>query len=412
MDRRGAAPELSGAAIDAKLPLAGIRVLDFTHVLAGPMCTRLLVDLGADVLRVESSKHPDSPWRSAMAEGLDRTQAYVMLHRGKRSIAIDLKSAEGLAVARRLAHVADVIVENFSAAVMRRFGLDYASLQPHNARLIFVSMSGYGHSGPRRDWTSMNSNLQAYSGLMMATESDGEPPVSISNSWMDYIGGLHACFAILDRLAKRETSGVGCHVDLSQFECGVASLGSLLMSGIVDGVLPPRPGNRSSGAVPQNCYRCAGEDQWCAISVEDDAQWRALTTALGAPPWTADPRFDDVAGRVRHQDEIDRHLEAWTSTLAPAEIERRLRAAGVPASRMRRMDEVLGDPDPQTAFHAVPNGARPALLTGLPFAFAPERPQRFGSAPRLGEHTEAGLRDWLGLEPSEIRTLVASGALV
>ena len=394
------------------LPLAGIRVLDFTHVLAGPMATRLLTDLGADVLRVESTKHPDTPWRSADAEGMGRTLAYVMVHRGKRSITLDLKSETGNALARRLAGVADVIVENFSAGVMPRLGLDYASLQPQNPRLIFVSMSGYGHDGPRRDWTSMNSNLQAYSGLMMATENDDQPPVAISNSWMDYIGGLHGCFAILDRLADRETTGKGCYVDLAQFECGVASLGPLLLAGIVDGALPPRVGNRSSHAVPQGVYPCAGADQWCTISVEDDTQWRALGVAAGNPAWSTDPRFAGVVGRNRHHDEIDAAIAAWTGTLAAEEVERRLRAAGVAAAKMRRMDDVLDRPDPGTVFRFVPGGAKPTLLTALPFGFAPREEPHFGVAPRLGEHTGDGLRDWLGLDASEIARLTETGALV
>jgi benzylsuccinate CoA-transferase BbsF subunit len=397
---------------NAASPLEGIRVLDFSHVLAGPICTRVLADLGADVLRVESSKHSDSPWRSASDEALDRTLAYVMVHRGKRSITIDLKSETGNALARRLASVADVIVENFSAGVMRRLGLDYASLHERNPRLVFVSMSGYGHDGPRRAWTSMNSNLQAYSGLMMATEAEDQAPVAISNSWMDYIGGLHGCFAVLDRLTERESTGLGAHVDLSQFECGVASLGPLLLSGIVDGTLPPRVGNRSSRAVPQNCYRCAGEDQWCVVSVENDEQWRALGAALGNPPWTGDPRFASVIGRLQHHDEIDRAIETWTSALASDEVERRLDAAGVPASRMRRMDDILDRPDPQSVFRFVTGGKQPTLLTGLPFAFEPGVEQTFGPAPRLGENTDDGLRDWLALDRDEIAQLHGSGALV
>jgi len=394
------------------LPLAGIRVLDFTHVLAGPMCTRLLCDLGADVVRVESTKHPDTPWRSASDDELGRSFAYVMVHRGKRSITLDLKAETGNALARRLAGVADVIVENFSAGVMPRLGLDYASLAPGNPRLIFLSMSGYGHDGPRRDWTSMNSNLQAYSGLMMATERDGQPPVAISNSWMDYIGGLHGAFAVLDRLADRVTSGHGYYIDLAQFECGVASLGSLLLAGIVDGVLPPRIGSRSESAAPQGVYPCAGDDRWCAISVAGDAQWRALGTVLGNPSWCSDARFANLAGRRAHHDEIDRELGAWTRTLAPEEVERRLTAAGIAAAKMRRMDDVLGHLAPQSAFRFVPGPGQPTLHTVLPFGDAPRAEPQFGATPRLGEHTADALRDWLALDAAEIARLTETGALV
>jgi crotonobetainyl-CoA:carnitine CoA-transferase CaiB-like acyl-CoA transferase len=366
----------------------------------------LLSDLGADVLRIESSKRVDSPWRSASDPDLDRTYAYVMTNRGKKSITINLKSDAGSDLARQLASVADVVVENFSADVMGRLGLDYARLRPMNLRLIFLSMSGYGHDGPRKSWTSMNSNLQAYSGLMMVTDEEKQPPVAISNSWMDYIGGLHGCFSVLQALSKRAVSGVGRNIDLAQFECGVGTLGPLLLAGIVNGTRPPRTGSRSDLAAPQGCYQCAGDDQWCVVSVENDAQWRAFSAALEQPSWTSDARFDTHAGRLKSHDEIDEHIETWTKTQTALEVEHRLRAVGVPAERMRRMDEILGERD-DSIFHLMPSSSGSMLLTGLPFAFVPREKPLFGPTPRLGEHTEEALTDWLGLSSSEIAELRA-----
>src|SRR4030095_9551209 len=247
-------------------PLAGIRVLDFTHVLAGPFCTRLLADLGADVVRVESSKHPDPPWPSAFISDDGRHASYLNTNRSKRSIAIDLKNEAGQKVASRLAAATDVVIENFSADVMGRLKLDYQTLQAFNPGLIYVSMSGYGHDGPRRDWTSMNMNLQGYSGLMMVTGAEGDPPTAISNSETDSTGGLPACFAILQAVDARATSGKGARIDLSQFECSAAMIGPLLISSAVNGTLPLRRGNRSAVFAPQGVYRCAGPDDWCAIS--------------------------------------------------------------------------------------------------------------------------------------------------
>ena len=233
-------------------PLAGIRVLDFTHVLAGPFCTRLLADLGADVVRVESSKHPDHPWPSAFISDDGRHASYLNTNRSKRSIAIDLKNEGGQKVASRLASTADVVIENFSAGVMRRHKLDYETLQALNPTLIYVSMSGYGHDGPRRDWTSMNMNLQGYSGLMMVTGAEGDPPTAISNSWNDYIGGLHACFAILQAVDTRAISGKGTRIDLSQFECSAAMIGALLLSQLGERNRTPTPGK------PLGAFRSAG----------------------------------------------------------------------------------------------------------------------------------------------------------
>jgi benzylsuccinate CoA-transferase BbsF subunit len=392
-------------------PLVGIRVLDFSHVLAGPMCTRLLADLGAEVLRVESSIRADTPWRSASDPETKRTLAYVMVHRGKKSITINLKSEAGGDLARRLAGVADVIVENFSAGVMRRLGLDYARLQPLNPRLIFLSMSGYGHDGPRKAWTSMNSNLQAYAGLMTVTESEGNPPVAVSNSWMDYVGGLHGCYSVMQALASRAKDGKGRNIDLAQFECGVGTVGAMLLAGIVNGKAPPRIGNRSTGAALQNCYKCAGEDQWCAIAIETDKQWKDLVGVLGNPAWAKDPRFCIAADRLRHQDEIDRHIEAWTSKLPPAEVESRMRAVGLPAQHMRRMDELLQQAN-DSVFQLVPAKEQQILYTGLPFAFVPRQKQTFGPTPRLGENTDDALKDWLGLDAAKIAELHEAKVLV
>jgi benzylsuccinate CoA-transferase BbsF subunit len=391
-------------------PLSGIRVLDFSHVLAGPMCTRLLTDLGADVLRIESTKRADTPWRSASDPDLKRTFAYVMIHRGKKSMTIDLKSEAGAELARRFAAVADVVVENFSADVMRRLGLDYERLAPLNPRLIFLSMSGYGHDGPRKDWTSMNSNLQAYSGMMMVTEREGNPPVAISNSWMDYVGGLHGCYAVMQALVQRKKDGKGRNIDLAQFEAGVSSLGPLLLAGIVDGTLPKRMGNRSSSAAPQGCYACAGNDQWCVISAENDEQWRALAQVISGPELAQDTRFRNLTGRMRHHDEIDRQIEAWTKSRTPADAERQLQAVGVPAQRMRRVDNVLAQRE-DSVFHLQPGNSQPTLLTGLPFSFVPRQKQTFGQTPLLGEHTEHALKSWLGLEAAEIAELREAGVL-
>lgn len=391
-------------------PLAGVRVLDFSHVLAGPACTRLLADLGAEVLRIESSNRAITPWRTPFDEKLGRHLAYILINRSKKSMTLDLKSEAGAAIARRLAGAADVVVENFSAGVMKRLGLDYERLEKLNSRLVYLSMSGFGHAGPRKKWTSMNNNLQAYSGLMLLTPAAGEPPVAISSSWMDYIGGLHGTFAVLEALNERATSGRGRNIDLAQFESGVASIGSILLAGIVNGRLPPRRGNRSVHAAPQGCYRCAGDDQWCTVAVGSDTQWTALAGVLGHPAWSKDPALGDIAERIRRHDEIDRHIEAWTRARTPKEVEQSLRAAGITAERMRRMDEILHQGN-DSVFHLVEGGENPILLTGLPFSFHPIEKQTFGPAPRLGEHTESGLQDWLDLSDGEIAELQSAGVL-
>jgi benzylsuccinate CoA-transferase BbsF subunit len=273
-------------------------------------------------------------------------------------------------------------------------------------------MSGYGHSGPRRDWTSMNSNLQGYSGLLLANGAEDDPPLPIANSWNDYIAGLHACFAILQALSERAVTGEGRYLDLSQFECSVASLGGLLLASAVSGRAPPRLGNRSTGAAPQGCYRCAGEDDWCAISVQDDTQWRALTTTLAQPALGADPRLTTLLGRQRHHDEIDLVIETWTRALPAVEVERQLTAAGVPAARVRRIQTLVDDPDGATVFERMDEPRVGSLLaTMLPFTTDANLPPPH-VAPRLGADSGDALRDWLALPPETIDDLLEQGVLV
>ncbi len=396
-------------------PLGGIRVLDFGHIVAAPFCARILADLGADVVKIETSLRKDfaGGTRSigTVKHSEERPPAYHNINRNKRSVTINLKTDCGKALAARLAEVADVVVENFSAGVMDRLGLGHDRLKVKNPRLVFVSMSGYGHKGPRRNWRSMNLNLQAYSGLMMATGNEGDPPLAISNSWNDFVGGLHACFGILHALTDRNHSGLGAYLDLSQFECSVASIGSLLCAASLNHESSFRTGNRSTAAAPQGCYRCAGEDQWCVITVENDEQWRALVAVLGNPSWAMDPKLYTLFGRMQSQDEIDAGLEQWTSKLQNSEVENLLHAVGVPAERVRHIDEVVESSGNQSVFHAMNYPSGPSrLVAGVPFAW--QRPlASLKPAPLLGEHNRETLRQWIGISDEEITELESQGAL-
>ena len=397
-------------------PLTGIRVLDFGHIVAAPFCTRILADLGADVVKIETNLRKDfagGTRSTATAKHCEeRPPAYHNINRNKRSLTINLKTDLGKALAARMAEMADVLVENFSAGVMDRLGLGHDRLKVKNPRLVFVSMSGYGHKGPRRHWRSMNLNLQAYSGLMMATGNEGDPPLAISNSWNDFVGGLHACFGILQALTDRNHSGLGAYIDLSQFECSVASIGALLCAASIDHEGSFRMGNRSTVAAPQGCYRCAGEDKWCVITVGDDAQWQALVGVLGNPSWATDPKLHTLLGRMQCHDEIDAALEQWTSQLQNSDVENLLHAVGVPAERVRHIDEVVESSRNQSVFHAMTYPSGPSrLVAGVPFAFGQRPLASLKPAPLLGEHNRDILRQWIGISDEEITELESQGAL-
>jgi len=403
-ERSAGAP--SGARIS---PLSDIRVLDFSHILAGPYCTRLLADFGAEVVKVESSTRPDLTGAlrpdQATPGRQDRPPLYLNTNRSKRSIALNLKTEAGREVATRLATVADVVVENFSASVMNRLGLDYEHLSGINPQLIYLSLSGYGHTGPRKHWTSMNMNLQAHSGLMLVTGRDGDPPIAISNSWNDYVGGIHGCFAVLEALVERRRTGKGAALDVSQFECSVGTIGGLLMAASVNKQSSHRDANLCSGKAPQGVYRCAGPDEWCAVVVDGDEQWRALVGLLNDPRLTSAGRYEDVQARLHAAEEIDVVLEEWTRVRSGREVERLVNEAGIAATRMHRIADVMKLPEADAVFpglHDPREGQR--RVSGLPIGWdglsSALRP-----APEFGEHTVTVLQEWLGLSPGEIDQL-------
>lgn len=397
-------------------PLAGVRVLDFTHVLAGPFCTRLLADFGADVVRVETGARPDrlgaGTWKAGFKDKQDRPAAYLNNNRSKRGITVNLKTEAGRKLATELGAQADIIVENFSAGVMERNGLGYDVLRQLNPGLLFISMSGFGQTGPRRGWTSMNINLQACSGLMMATGEEGEAPIAISNSWNDYIGGLHACFLLLEALERRETTGEGRYLDLSQFECSVASIGTLVVQSVMTGRAPRRMGNRSLEAAPQGCYRCSGVDEWCAISVQTNEQWQRLVEVAGLADWARGRGLETFAGRQAGHDDIDQHFEAWTRTRPAEEVEARLNAAGVPTQKMLRIQDLIDHPRGEGVFRIMPEPRIGEMMTSvLPFSMTVGQAAAPHPAPRLGEHTDEVLREWLGQSDGNIVHLRQAGAL-
>jgi benzylsuccinate CoA-transferase BbsF subunit len=384
-------------------PLAGVRVLDFGHIVAGPYCARLLADLGADVVKIESRSRVEGTGRSRLGEDYkgrrDRSPHMLMTNRNRRSVTLNLKTPSGAEVGRRLAASADVVVENFSAGTMAGLGLGYEDVAPSNPGLVYLSLSGYGHEGPRRDWTSMNLNLQAYSGLMMTTGEEGDPPTTIAVSWNDYLGALHGCVAILNALLERRKTGRGAKLDLSQFECSVASLAPLLIASAISGRAPARAGNRSETALAQGCYRCAGEDEWCAISVQTREQWQALVSVV--PGLGTDPEAD-----------ADARIGAWAASRSAAEVEACLHGAGVPAERMRRTRDLLDATNAGQLFRSVedPPGYK-QLMAALPLAFSRSATAAPDRAPLVGEHTKALLQEWLAFSDAELDRLDAEGAL-
>ncbi|MDR7418893.1 MAG: CoA transferase [Armatimonadota bacterium] len=397
--------------------LDGVRILDFSHVVTGPFATGLLADYGADVIKIESATAVEpgrrlGPFAPGAPREPDGSALFAALNRNKRSVALNLKHPRGTEIALALADRCDVLVENFSVGTMGRLGLGHERVLARNPRLVYLSMSGLGATGPRAGWVSFNVVIQALSGLMLATGRPGDPPVGISNSWADFVAGLHGAALIAAALERRDRDGHGCWIDLSQYEANVLPIGHLVLESVERGYASPRPGNRSVFAAPQGCYPCAGDDAWCAVSVTDDTAWTALVALIGDAA-LAVPAYRTLAGRQAHADEIDAVIERWTRSRPASDVEAALRRAGVPAAAVRTNVEALAElprfvPSHSTMTHPVV-GEIPVPPNPLHPERAARRAHRAG--PRLGEHTASVLAEILGMSAETVDQLAADGVL-
>jgi len=390
-------------------PLDGIRVLDFTWVVAGPVTTRILGDLGADVIKVERKGSLDFGDRRG---GLSGT-----LMRGKRSVMLDLNDPRGLDVARQLAAVSDVVIDNFSARVMTNLGLDYDALRKLRADVICVRMTGFGLTGPDRDHVSYGPTLQALTGYTLLMAEPGRPPAGFGYSYSDLAGGNLGALAVLAAIWHRRRTGRGQLVDLAQLEAVASLVGPTLLERGTDGGTSVARGNASQEApgAPYGVYPCAGDDRWLAITVFTDAEWETFAEAVGRPTWTRDARFATRDGRVKHAADLDAHVARWTSERRAEDAMRLLQRAGVAAGVAADAEDLCAkDPALAARGHFVdvptPEG-RTVRIDGPPFLLSETPAHVAGPGPLLGEHTDAILSDLLGLDPPAIAALRADGVV-
>src|SRR5262249_51605744 len=406
---RRASDDVAARGADVMRPLDGVRVLDFTWVVAGPVTTRILADLGAEVIKVERRGTLDFGDRRG---GLSGT-----LMRGKRSVMFDLADPRGLDLARRLAALSDVVIDNFSARVMTNFGLDYESLVPLKPDIICVRMTGFGLTGPDRDHVSYGPTLQALPGYPLLMAEPAGPPAGFGSSYSDLAGGNLGALAVLAALWHRRRTGRGQLVDLAQLEAVASLLGPVLLARAIDGGVSAPTGNASQEApgAPHGVYPCAGDDRWIAITVFTDDDWSRFVAAIGRPGWTREERFATAAGRVRHAGELDRLVGTWTRALPAEEATAPLQHAGVAAGLVANAEDLCAR-DPQLAARghfvdvATPEG-RTVRIDGPPFLLS-ETPARVsGPGPLLGEHTDAVLSSILGCSEAEIRAPRGAGVV-
>ena len=388
-------------------PLYGIKVLDLSRVLAGPLCTMILADLGAEVIKVEPPWGDETRgWGPPFLEG--ESAYFLSVNRGKRSLALDLKTKEGQEVVRRLAKEADVLVENFKTGDLERYGLDYESLKPLNPRLIYLSITGFGHTGPRAKEPGYDAAIQGYTGIMSVTGEPEGPPMKVGVAWIDVMTGMMGAVAVLSALLEREKSGLGQHIDLSLYDVGLFALANLGESYLLTGTPPKRLGNAHAQIVPYGAF--PAEDGWLILAVGNDEQFQRLCQVLGLPELAR--RFPQNRERVAHREEVERTLSQVLRTQPRAYWLERLKEAGVPAAPVNDLKEAFQDPQAEarkavwTLNHPL-LGSLPTLANPLRFlSRTPAGPSL--PPPLLGEHTEEVLRE-AGLLPEEVQALVEKG---
>ncbi len=331
---------------DSNAPLTGLRVLELSRILAGPWAGQLLADLGADVIKVESPQGDDTRrWGPPFVDNPDGSRDAAYFHatnRGKRSVVIDFTTADGLKELRRLAREADVLIENFKVGGLAKYGLDYASLDAENPRLVYCSITGFGQDGPYASRPGYDFIIQGMSGIMDVTgHPDGEPQ-KIGVAFADIFTGLYSVVAIQAALAQREQTGRGQQIDMSLFDCMLGVLGNQALNYLVSGESPARLGNRHPNIAPYQV--CPSSDGWFILAVGNDRQFRSGCDVLGLDKLADDERFATNSDRLANLDALNDILFAATSARPRDDLLREFDAAGVPAGPINTVRQAFGDP--------------------------------------------------------------------
>jgi len=402
-------------------PLAGLKVLDLSRVLAAPWATQILGDLGAEVLKIEHPEGGDDTRRWGppfLEDGSERPDAayYLCANRNKRSLAIDFSRPEGAALVRRLAEGADIVVENFRVGSLAKYGLDEASLRALNPGLIYCSITGFGQTGPYAKRGGYDFLIQGMSGLMSVTgrpdDAPGAGPMKVGVPVSDLFTGLYATISVLAALNHRQKTGEGQHIDCALLDSQVSLLVNQAMNFLVGGVVPQRLGNAHPNVVPYRDF--ATQDDYILVACGTDGQFRALCRLLGREDLAADPRYATNAGRSRDRRGLEVALAQAIAPWRAADLLRAMAEAGVPGGPINTVDQVLADP--QIAAREMLRSLRredgtPVTVIGYPGRFSRTPPSYRRAPPRLGEDTRAVLAGLLGLSPGEIDRLMEQGVL-
>jgi benzylsuccinate CoA-transferase BbsF subunit len=403
----------------SELVLQDIRILDFAWVGAGALVTQTFAIHGAEVIKIETSTHPDNlrvtaPFRPGH-ENVNGSGYFASRNANKYSFALNMATEKAHEIARELLETSDIVINNFRPGIMERWGLGYEQASAINPGIIYVSMPMQGSTGPHKDFMGFGSTISAVSGIVEMSGLPDREPIGTNTHYPDHVPNPgHALVVLLAALYRRSITGQGANIELAQLESTVNAAGPSILAASLD-VDVKRTGNRVADAAPHGVFRCAGEDQWCAIAVRNDEQWAGLREVIDADDLLTAERFDSFEGRKAGEDEIESALSEYTLTWDREQLASALQRNGVPAYVVQTIPDLLDDPQllERGFWRHLDHGEIGSYVTGsLPFrweggAFAPTRP-----APLLGEHTWELASRILGMSKDEFDTLVSEGVLI
>lgn len=396
-----------------KYPLEGIRVTDFTWAWAGAHAVTTLALLGAEVIKVESSRRIDHSRVFSLTTGQwfgdpDHSPVFNDINLNKLSANLDLSHPKGVELAKGLIKISDVVTQNMRPGVMDRLGLGYEVLREIKPDIIMLSSSARGITGPERDYIGYAPSFAALSGLSYISGYPNDGPIRLSGE-IDLLSATTSAFAILAALVHRQRTGEGQHIDLSSSEATSVLIGEVLMDYSMNGRIQSRKGNRDEFMAPHNCYRCKGEDKWISIAIATDEEWKAFCEVVGFPEWANDERFADAYSRWQNQEELDKLIGSWTANYTHYEVMEMLQKVGVAATPSFNSEELYNDPHLRARdFWAEVDhpliGKQTVVAPTWKLSRTPAEVRRHG--PLFGEHNQYVFGELLGLDTSEIERLI------
>ena len=399
------------------LPLRGLRIADFGQIIAIPYTAQMLAWLGAEVILIETEQRLTTRIWPPFAEaepGVNRSGGFNLVNSTKMSCTLNLREPEGVELAKQIISVSDVVLENYSSGTMERMGLGFQDVRLVRPDVVYLSLGAFGRTGPMKDLVGFHSVINLFSGLASVTGHRGSHPRIMGGLFPDAFSGCYCVLALLEALHHRAKTGEGQYIEIAMTEVLATLLPEAVMEYTLDGTEPERVGNRHKDKAPHNVFRCQGEEQWVAISVEDDAQFQALAQAANNPEWADNTSFATVEARLKHQDELEPLVQQWTRTLHVQDVVEKLQAVGVPAGPVLDSAQVLTDPHMVArGFVQSPDHAEvgPRPMGAFPWRVDGGQPGVARGAPLLGEHNRQVIQDLLQVPDDEFQRLTEIGVI-